>query len=341
MASKLSLVFAGLAAAGCLAFSSAVAAGTLDDVRKRGVLACGVNPGLAGFAAQDAKGAWSGFDVDFCRALAAAVLGDAARVSFTPATAANRFELLTSGKIDVLARNSSWTLEREAGLGVVFAGVAYHDGQGFMVMRRPAVTSALELGDASVCVQKDTTSQGNLADFFRANSMAYKEVAVATDEEALNGLQDGRCDVYTTDVSGLYAQRMRLPRLAAAIVLPDVISKEPLGPAVRNDDIGWFNIVKWVNFALVNAEELGVSKDMADAAMTSSKPDVRRFVGAEGTLGASLKLDKAWAINAVRAVGHYGEMFERNIGAQSKLGIPRGLNQLWSMGGILYAPPVR
>jgi len=340
MASKASVMLAGLAA-GLLAFTAAAPAGTLDIVRKRGALVCGVSTGLMGFSDRDAAGNWSGFDVDFCRALAAAVLGDPGKTSFTPLSAADRFEALRSGKIDVLARNSTWTLEREARLGLVFAGVAYHDGQGFMTMRRPNATSALELGAASVCVQKETTSQANLADFFRANSMAHKEVAVDSPADAVKALEGGQCDVFSADMSALYAERLKLAKPAAATILPDVISKEPLGPAVRNDDIAWLNVVKWVNFALVNAEELGISSATAAEAMKSTKPDVRRFVGHEGGLGESLHLDRDWAIRAVRAVGNYGEMFERNVGSKSSLAIPRGLNQLWSMGGILYAPPLR
>ena len=340
MASKASVTFVGLAA-GLLAFTATASAGTLDIVRKRGTLACGVSTGLMGFSDRDAAGNWSGLDIDFCRAVAAAVLGDPGKASFTPLSAADRFEALRSGKIDVLARNSTWTLEREARLGLVFAGITYHDGQGFMTMRRPNVTSALELGEASVCVQKETTSQANLADFFRANSMTYKEVAVDAPSDAVKALENGQCDVFSADVSALYAERLRLAKPAAATILPDVVSKEPLGPAVRNDDIGWANIVKWVNFALVNAEELGISSATADEAMKSAKPDARRFVGHDGGLGESLQLDKTWAIRAVRAVGNYGEIFERNVGSKSRLAIPRGLNQLWSMGGILYAPPLR
>lgn len=340
MASTASFTLAGLAA-GFLAFTAVASAGTLDDVRKRGTLSCGVNHGLPGFSDKDAGGQWSGLDVDFCRAVAASVLGDPGKVIFMPLSAADRFDVLKSGKIDILARNSTWTLEREAALGLVFTGITYHDGQGFMTMRRPNVTSALELADSSVCVQKETTSQANLADFFRANSMAYREVAVSQLPDALKALEGGQCDVFSGDMSSLYAERLRLAKPASGTILPDVISKEPLGPSVRNDDIGWANVVKWVNFALINAEELGISSTTVDEAMKSEKPDVRRFVGHEGSLGESLKLDKAWAIRAVRAVGNYGEMFERNVGSKSKLGIPRGLNQLWSMGGILYAPPIR
>ena len=316
-------------------------AGTLDTVKQRGTLACGVSQGLPGFSDVDAQGHWSGFDVDFCRAVAAAVFDDANKVVYSPLNAEERFEALRSGKIDVLSRNSSWTLEREATLGLLFAAITYHDGQGFLVLRKPQITSALELDKATVCVQKGTTSELNLADFFRANSMSYTPRAFDTLAEVVKALDGGDCDVFTADQSGLYGVRLRLAKPAEGQILPDVISKEPLGPAVRGDDIGWFNVVKWTAFALINAEELGISSGNAKEALASTKPDVRRFVGAEGDFGAKLGLDKAWAIHAVASVGNYSEIFERDIGVKSKLAIPRGLNQLWSMGGVLYAPPLR
>jgi general L-amino acid transport system substrate-binding protein len=324
-----------------LVLPTALNAATLDSVRQRGTLNCGVNQGLAGFAQQDGAGAWSGFDVDFCRAVAAATLGDAGKVNFVPLSAADRFEALRAGKIDVLSRNSTWTLEREASLGLSFAGITYHDGQGFLVLNKPEVTSPLELDKSKVCVQTGTTSQANLADFFRVNSMTYQEVAVPALADAVKALADGRCDVMTADHSALYAFRLDLPNRAEAAILPDVISKEPLGPVVRADDVAWFNVVKWVNFALVNAEEVGVTQQNADAAPGSAKPAVRRLAGAEGGLGKALGLDDQWALRAVKAVGNYAEIYERNVGLKSQLGIPRGLNQLWSMGGILYAPPLQ
>jgi len=316
-------------------------AGTLDTIKQRGTLTCGVSQGLPGFSDVDAQGHWSGFDVDFCRAVAAAVFDDANKVVYSPLNAEERFEALRSGKIDVLSRNSSWTLEREATLGLLFAAITYHDGQGFLVLRKPQITSALELDKATVCVQKGTTSELNLADFFRANSMSYTPRAFDTLAEVVKALDGGDCDVFTADQSGLYGVRLRLAKPAEGQILPDVISKEPLGPAVRGDDIGWFNVVKWTAFALINAEELGISSGNAKEALASTKPDVRRFVGAEGDFGAKLGLDRAWAIHAVAAVGNYSEIFERDIGVKSKLAIPRGLNQLWSMGGVLYAPPLR
>jgi len=335
--------FARIAAAGLLMAGACGVAGaaTLDEVKKRGALSCGVSQGLPGFSDRDAKGVWSGFDVDFCKALAAAIFGDASKVEYVPLSASERFEALRAGKVDVLSRNSTWTLEREATLGLLFAGITYHDGQGFIVLRRPQVISALELADTSVCVQSGTTSQANLADFMRANSMAYKELVFPTLAEATKALESGQCDVFTADQSALFAERLKLAKPEAAVILPDVISKEPLGPVTRADDVRWFTIVRWVNYALINAEELGISSSTIAEASSSQKPAVRRFVGAQGNLGQALGLDNAWALRAVQAVGNYAEVFERNVGARSRLGIPRGLNHLWSTGGILYAPPLQ
>jgi general L-amino acid transport system substrate-binding protein len=316
-------------------------AGTLETVKQRGILQCGVSEGLFGFSERNGEGEWSGFDVDFCRAVAGAIFDDRSKVSFVPLSAGGRFEALRAGHVDLLSRNSTWTLEREAGLGLSFAGVTYHDGQGLMVMRDLKVTSALELDHTKVCVETGTTSQLNLADFFRANSMSYEERAFPSAAEALGAFQAGQCNVLTRDQSALYAERLRLPRPGDAVILPDVISKEPLGPVTRADDFAWFTIVKWVNFALVNAEELGISSRNTAEATASSKPDVRRFAGVEGGFGRMLGLENAWALQAVRATGNYAEIYERNLGVGSRLGIPRGLNQLWSMGGVLYAPPIR
>jgi general L-amino acid transport system substrate-binding protein len=316
-------------------------AGTLDTVKQRGVLQCGVSEGLFGFSEKDAQGKWSGFDVDFCRAVAGAIFDDPAKVAFVPLSASERFNALRAGTVDLLSRNSTWTLEREAGFGLAFAGITYHDGQSFMVMRGLNVTSALELDGAKVCVEAGTTTQVNLADFFRANTMKYEERAHQKGADALAAFQTGECNVLTRDQSALYAERLKLTKPGDAVILPDVISKEPLGPVTRADDFPWFNIVKWVNFALVNGEELGVASTNLAAATASTKPDVRRFVGAEGGLGKMLGLDDEWALRAVRASGNYSEIYERNLGVNSRLGIPRGLNQLWNMGGVLYAPSLR
>lgn len=316
-------------------------AGTLETVRQRGVLHCGVSEGLFGFSERNGQGEWSGFDVDFCRAVAGAVFDDRSKVAFVPLSAAERFDALRAGRVDLLSRNSTWTLEREAGLGLAFAGITYHDGQAFMVKRELNVTSVLELDHAKVCVETGTTSQLNLADFFRTNSMTFEEHAFPSAAEALGAFQSGQCNVLTRDQSALYAERLKLSRPADAVILPDVISKEPLGPVTRADDFAWFTIVKWVNFALVNAEELGISSGNVVEAPASGKPDVRRFAGLEGGLGKMLGLEDSWALRAVRAAGNYAELYERNLGVGSRLGIPRGLNQLWSMGGVLYAPPIR
>lgn len=320
---------------------TAALAGTLETVKQRGTLLCGVSEGLGGFSEKDAQGNWSGFDVDFCRAVAAAVLGDPKKVDFKPLSATQRFEALKAGTVDLLSRNSTWTLSRETQLGVAFAGITYHDGQGFLAKRSLGVDGALSLDKAKICVEAGTTTQLNLADFFTANSMTYEEKAFPSAAEALAAFQSGQCDVLTRDQSALHGERLRLTRPADAIVLPDVISKEPLGPVVRSDDFPWFTVVKWVNFALINAEELGIATDTLDQALKSAKPDVRRFTGAEGGFGRALGLDDDWAVKAVRATGNYAEIYERNLGVRSKLSIPRGLNQLWSMGGVLYAPPLR
>ena len=329
----------GLAALAGLALP--VSAGTLDTVKQRGTLQCGVSEGVTGFSDKDAQGNWRGFDVDFCRAVAAAVLGDAGKVAFTPLSASQRFDALKGGKVDLLARNSTWTLGREAELGLAFAGITYHDGQGFLAKRSLKVDTALSLDKAKICVEAGTTTQLNLADFFKANSMTYEEKVYPSAAEAFAAFEGGQCDVLTRDQSALHGDRFRLAKPAEAIVLPDVISKEPLGPVVRSDDFPWFTVVKWVNFALVNAEEIGVSGPNLDEALKSAKPDVRRFTGAEGGFGKALGLDADWAIRGVRAGGNYAEIYERNLGTSSKLSIPRALNQLWNMGGVLYAPPMR
>jgi general L-amino acid transport system substrate-binding protein len=320
---------------------STASAQTLKAVKDRGALNCGVSEGLYGFSARDDKGAWTGFDVDLCRAVAAAIFNDASKVKYTPLDASARFRALQSGNIDVLSRNSTWTMSRETDLGLIFAGVTYYDGQGFLVPRSLKKDSALDLDGTKVCVQIGTTTELNLADHFRANKMKFEAISSQTVEDATKNYDSGRCNVFTADVSSLYAIRLRLSKPDDHIILPDVISKEPLGPAVRQGDMQWFNIVKWVNFAMINAEELGVNSQNIDQALKSEKPDIRRLLGNEGTYGEHLGLTKDWAARIVRHVGNYGEVFERNVGVGSRLGVPRGINQLWNVGGIQYAPPIR
>jgi general L-amino acid transport system substrate-binding protein len=296
---------------------------------------------LAGFGLPDAQGKWTGLDVDVCRAIAAAIFNDPTKVKFVPLTAKDRFTALQSGEIDVLSRNTTWTLSRDTSLGLNFTGVDYYDGQGFMVHKSLKVNSALELNGASVCVQQGTTTELNLADYFRAHKMQLKTVTFATANEAVKAYDAGRCDSYTTDASGLYAERLRLSNPDDNIVLPEIISKEPLGPVVRHGDDQWFDIVKWVLFAMINAEELGITQKNVDDMMKSSNPAIKRFVGTEGNYGEQLGLTKDWAVRIVKAVGNYGEAFERNVGKGSPLKIDRGLNKLWNQGGIQYAPPIR
>ena len=314
---------------------------TLKTVKERGSLLCGVNQGIAGFSLPDDKGNWSGLDVEFCRAIAAAIFNDASKVKFVPLSSKDRFTALQSGAIDVLSRNSTWTSSRDTSLGLNFAAVNYYDGQGFMVRKALKVNSALELNGASVCTQTGTTTELNLADYFRANNMKYEVIAFATADETIKAYDGGRCDVFTTDVSQLYAERLKLANINDHVILPEIISKEPLGPAVRHGDDQWFDIVKWVHFAMVNAEELGVSSKNVDEALKSNQPEIRRLVGTEGAYGEQLGLTKDWVVRIVKQVGNYGESFDRNVGTGSKLGISRGLNRLWTKGGIQYAPPIR
>jgi general L-amino acid transport system substrate-binding protein len=314
---------------------------TLKTVKERGSLLCGVSQGIAGFSLPDDKGNWSGIDVEFCRAIAAAIFNDASKVKFFPLSSKDRFTALQSNAIDVLSRNSTWTSSRDTSLGLNFAAVNYYDGQGFMVRKALKVNSALELNGASVCTQTGTTTELNLADYFRANNMKYEVIAFATADETIKAYDGGRCDVFTTDVSQLYAERLKLTNLNDHVILPEIISKEPLGPAVRHGDDQWFDIVKWVHFAMINAEELGVSSKNIDEALKSNQPEIRRLVGTEGAYGEQLGLTKDWAVRIVKQVGNYGESFDRNVGTGSKLGISRGLNRLWTKGGIQYAPPIR
>ena len=320
---------------------SSLTAQTLKSVKERGVLSCGVSQGLPGFSAPDDKGNWTGFDVDLCRAIAAAIFDDPGKVKFVPLSAKDRFTALQSGEIDVLSRNSTWTLQRDTALGLNYAGINYYDGQGFMVRKALKIDSALELNGASVCVQTGTTNEQNVADYFKANNMKYEVIAFGTADETIKAYEAGRCDVFTTDVSQLYAEKLKLTNANDHVILPEVISKEPLGPLVRHGDDQWFDVVKWVNFAMLNAEELGVSSKNVDEALKSNQPEIRRLLGVEGNFGEQLGLTKDWVVRILKQVGNYGEVFDRNVGTGSKLGISRGLNRLWTTGGIQYAPPIR
>ena len=310
-------------------------------MKQKGFLQCGSNTGLAGFGVPDDKGVWTGFDVDVCRAIAAAVFNDPTKVKFVPLSSKDRFTALQSGEVDVLVRNSTWTMSRDTALGLNFTGVNYYDGQGFMVRKKLNVASALELNGASVCTQQGTTTELNLADFFRANKMKYEVVAFATSDETTKAYEAGRCDAYTTDASGLYSERLKLSNPNDHIVLPEIISKEPLGPSVRRGDDQWLGIVKWVLFGMINAEELGVTQANVDTMLKSDNPEIKRLLGSEGKFGEGMGLTNDWVYRIVKHVGNYGESFERNIGEGSPLKIKRGLNALWNKGGLQYAPPVR
>ena len=337
------ITWALVAAVVTLVISTGLAqASTKDDVQKRGVLQCGVSTGLPGFSIADEKGVWAGIDVDVCKAIAAATLGDANKIKYVPLNAKERFTALQSGEIDALVRGTTWTLTRDSSLGLNFTGVNYYDGQGFLVSKKLGVKSALELNGAAVCIQSGTTTELNLADYFKENNMEYKAVVFDTHDATAKAFDNGRCDVLTSDQSQLYGLRTHLSKPEDAIVLPEVISKEPLGPVVRQGDDAWFNIVKWSLNAMIEAEELGVTQANVDEMKKNSKnPGVRRLLGVEGIAGKGLGLNDDWAYQIIKQVGNYGEIFERNVGAGSPLKIERGLNALWSKGGIMYAPPIR
>jgi len=318
---------------------NAFAQSTLDAVKSKGFVQCGVNTGLAGFSQPDSRGVWKGIDVDVCRAVAAAVFGDHTKVRYTPLTAQQRFTALQSGEVDILSRNTTWTITRDTGLGLNFVGVNYFDGQGFMVPKKLNVKSAKQLNGATICVQPGTTTELNLADYFRANRMSFKPVVIEKLEEVLNAYFAGRCDVYTTDVSGLVSVRAsRAPNPSDHVILPEVISKEPLGPAVRHGDDRWFDVVKWSMFAMMEAEELGLTSKNIDGQASSANPSIQRFVGSTGDIGKMLGLDARWAHNVVKQVGNYAESFDANL---TPLGFERGLNRLWNQGGIMYPIPIR
>jgi general L-amino acid transport system substrate-binding protein len=345
MPSSASLNVARIGAVCCglvvLVLNGGASAQTLKAVKERGVLTCGVSQGVIGFSVQSTGGEWAGLDADFCRALAAAIFNDATRVKFVPLSADDRFRPLQSKEIDVLSRNSTWTMSRETGLGLAFAGVTFYDGQALMVRRTRNVITALELKDSQVCVQVGTTTELNLRDYFQANGMTFATVPANTADEALKAYEAGRCNVLTADASALHGERLKTAVPDDHDILPEILSKEPLGPVVRQDDFQWFNIVKWTLFAMLDAEELGVSSQTIDEALKSAQPDVKRLVGTEGNFGEQIGLTGDWVVRVIRLVGNYAEVYDRNVGVRSRLGIPRGINQLWTNGGILYAPPIR
>jgi general L-amino acid transport system substrate-binding protein len=341
MFKKAVLTTLGVALTSTMMVTTAQAGEVLDRVKEKGFVQCGVSQGLPGFSNSDENGNWTGLDVDYCRAVAAAIFGDATKVKYTPLSAKERFTALQSGEIDLLSRNTTWTQTRDTSLGINFAGVTYYDGQGFMVRKDLGVTSALELDGASVCTNQGTTTEVNLSDYFRANGMSFEPVVFEKADEVVAAYDSGRCDVYTTDASGLAAQRTKLEEPAAHLVLPEIISKEPLGPAVPHGDDQFLDVVVWTINATLEAEEMGLTSDnIAKLLVDSNKasPAEMRFVGREGSLGANLGLDAKWAYNVVRQVGNYGEIWSRNI---EPLELPRGVNRLWNKGGLMYAPPLR
>ncbi|QPZ89929.1 amino acid ABC transporter substrate-binding protein [Thioclava electrotropha] len=337
---KKSVFFGALTAATLTA--GLAGAATLDDVKSRGELICGVNTGLVGFAAPDANGNWSGFDVAVCQAVAAAVLGDPSKVKYVPTSGQTRFTALGSGEVDLLARNTTWTFSRDTDLKLQFTATNYYDGQGFMVRKDSGVTSAKELDGASICIQTGTTTELNLADYFKANNMSYQPITVDSNAEGEQQFLAGACDAYTTDASGLAATRAAFANPADYVILPEIISKEPLAPAVRQGDDQWTDIVRWTVFALIGAEEYGVtSANIDELAKGTDNPEVNRLLGTEGDLGAMIGLDKDWAVKAIKANGNYGEIFAATIGEQTPIGLARGLNAQWTQGGLMYAPPFR
>ena len=333
----------GIGLGAVLALTGVAHAGaTLDAVKNKGFVQCGVSTGLPGFSSADDKGAFTGIDVDMCRGVAAAIFGDADKVKYSPLTAKERFTALQSGEIDMLPRNTTWTYTRDSSLGLNFTGVNYYDGQGFLVTKNLGVKSALEMDGASFCIQAGTTTELNLADYFRTNGMKYTPITFDTSDQTIKAFEAGRCDALTSDQSQLYALRIKLQDPNSAMVLPEIISKEPLGPVVRQGDDEWFNVVRWTLFAMINGEELGVSSTNVDEMKAkSTDPNVRRLLGLEGVKGEWMGLPDEWGYNIIKLVGNYGEVFERNVGEGSALGISRGLNALWSKGGIQYAPPIR
>lgn len=338
---KMQAILKGLVGAAVGLVVSNASAATMENVKKNGVLTCGTNSATAGFSLPDNEGKWTGFVVDYCRAVAAAVLGDAQKVRFIPLTPKDRFTALQSGEIDILAHNATWTSSRDTSLGILFAGTYFYDGQGFMVRKAENIGSAKDLDGASICVTQGTTTELNLADYFRSHSMTYSTVGFADEEAVVKAYDEGRCDVLSADTSTLNASRQRMAKADDSVVLPELISKEPLGPAVRQGDDHWLNVAKWALLVMVAAEELGVTSENVDEMKASDNPNIRRLLGAEGSLGKDLGLGDTWSVDVIKQVGNYGEVFDRNIGKASPLKMERGLNALWNEGGLQYAPPIR
>ncbi|WP_029040175.1 amino acid ABC transporter substrate-binding protein [Cucumibacter marinus] len=331
-----------IAVGAALAFTvQAAQADTLEDVKEKGYVQCGVTEGVPGFSNPDENNEWSGIEADYCMALAAAIFDDTSAVRYRPLTSTERFTALSSGEVDVLARTTTWTMSRDTQLGINFTGTYYYDGQGFMVRAADGITSALELSGAAVCIESGTTTELNAADYFETNGMDYNPVVFVQQDEVVKAYQDGRCDVYTTDSSAIAAERSKFADPSEHIILPEIISKEPLGPSVRQGDDTWLNINRWTLFAMINAEELGVTSENVDEMLGSDNPSIKRLLGVEGDFGTPMGLDKDWAYRIIKAVGNYGESYDRHIGPDTAIGLERGLNALWTKGGILYAPPIR
>ena len=337
---KLSKI-ASISIAGAALMATVATAGTLEKVKEAGMLTCGVSTGIAGFSATDSSGKWNGLDVDTCKAVASAVLGDPSKVKYVPLTAKERFTALQSGEIDFLSRATTWTATRDTSLGLNFAGVNYYDGQGFLVSKAIGVNSAKELDGATICIQAGTTTELNVTDYFKASKMSYKPITYDTSGQTIEGFKSGRCDVVSSDASQLYGLVLKMKDPSSVKVLPEIISKEPLGPVVRQGDDKWFNIVKWSHIAMLNAEELGINSSNVDKMGNSNNPNVKRLLGTSGKAGANLGLDAKWAYNIIKNVGNYGEAFERNVGTGSPLKIDRGVNKLWNQGGLQYGAPIR
>ncbi|MDB5615174.1 MAG: amino acid transporter substrate-binding protein [Devosia sp.] len=321
--------------------ATAANAATLDDVKAKDYVQCGVTGGVAGFSAPDANNVWAGLEVDFCRAVASAIFNDAAKVRYTPLTSQERFAALSAGEIDILSRTTTWTMSRDTDLGISFVGTMYYDGQGFMVREADGIKSALDLSGAAICIESGTTTELNAADYFAANSLEFNTVVFVDQDEVVKAYEDGRCDVYTTDASALAAERSKFANPAEHIILPEIISKEPLGPVVRQGDDQWFKINRWVYFALLEAEELGVTSANVDEMLGSDNPAIKRLLGVEGDFGTPIGLTKDWAYQVIKLIGNYGEAFERNVGVNTDIGLARGLNALWSDGGLQYSAPIR